>query len=140
MRKSASNQKRAISEPSFELPSSLCSFDGVDVANDGTVPFRRGERIAFSYLVSQRYTGETARLTILREGREHQVQVKLGSHNRLVPVHTGGKPPSYYIVAGETEPGKREVGERCMAVKLGSEESPRVVLYEGFVQPGTSYG
>ncbi|GAQ86753.1 HrtA/DegP protease [Klebsormidium nitens] len=78
----------------------LLSFDGVDVANDGTVPFRRGERIAFSYLVSQRYTGETARLTILREGREHQVQVKLGSHNRLVPVHTGGKPPSYYIVAG----------------------------------------
>jgi hypothetical protein len=29
------------------------SFDGVDIANDGTVPFRSGERISFSYLVSQ---------------------------------------------------------------------------------------
>eukprot|EP00775_Hariotina_reticulata_P010689 gene10689-10847_t len=31
----------------------LLSFDGIDIANDGTVPFRSGERISFSYLVSQ---------------------------------------------------------------------------------------
>lgn len=31
----------------------LLSFDGSDIANDGTVPFRSGERISFSYLVSQ---------------------------------------------------------------------------------------
>ncbi|MCD7459804.1 hypothetical protein HAX54_042019 [Datura stramonium] len=31
------------------------------VANDGTVPFRHGERIGFSYLVSQKYTGDDAR-------------------------------------------------------------------------------
>ena len=31
----------------------LMAFDGVDIANDGTVPFRSGERIGFSYLVSQ---------------------------------------------------------------------------------------
>jgi hypothetical protein len=31
----------------------LLSFDGVDISNDGTVPFRSGERISFSYLVSQ---------------------------------------------------------------------------------------
>ena len=29
-------------------------FDGVAVSNDGTVPFRTGERIAFAYLVSQK--------------------------------------------------------------------------------------
>jgi hypothetical protein len=28
----------------------LLSFDGVPIANDGTVPFRSGERIGFSYL------------------------------------------------------------------------------------------
>ena len=33
-------------------------FDGVPVANDGTVPFRSGERIGFSYPVSTKYTGE----------------------------------------------------------------------------------
>ncbi len=31
----------------------LLSFDGVDIASDGTVPFRSGERISFSYLVSE---------------------------------------------------------------------------------------
>lgn len=36
----------------------LLSFDKVDIGNDGTVPFRRGERISFSYLISQKYTGE----------------------------------------------------------------------------------
>ena len=37
----------------------LMSFEGVDIANDGTVPFRSGERIMFSYLISQKYTDET---------------------------------------------------------------------------------
>jgi hypothetical protein len=31
----------------------LQAFDGMEIANDGTVPFRSGERISFSYLVSQ---------------------------------------------------------------------------------------
>lgn len=43
----------------------LLSFDGIDIANDGTVPFRRGERIGFSYLVSQKYTGEQAKVGVL---------------------------------------------------------------------------
>jgi hypothetical protein len=91
----------------------LCSFDGVDVANDGTVPFRRGERIAFSYLVSQMYTGETARLKILRGAQQHSMEVKLGSHNRLVPVHISGKPPSYYIVAGELHCTRLVLRTKC---------------------------
>lgn len=36
----------------------LLSFEGTDIANDGTVPFRSGERISFSYLISQKYTDE----------------------------------------------------------------------------------
>jgi hypothetical protein len=36
----------------------LMSFEGTDIANDGTVPFRSGERISFSYLISQKYTDE----------------------------------------------------------------------------------
>lgn len=36
--------------PQFDI---LLAFDGVAIANDGTVPFRSGERISFSYLVSQ---------------------------------------------------------------------------------------
>lgn len=36
----------------------LLSFDGVAIANDGTVPFRSGERISFCYLVSKKYSNE----------------------------------------------------------------------------------
>ena len=39
----------------------LLSFDGVGIANDGTVPFRSGERISFNYLVSKKYTNEEVR-------------------------------------------------------------------------------
>ena len=43
-------------------------FDGVPVANDGTVPFRTGERIAFAFLISKKFAGDTARLRIIRGG------------------------------------------------------------------------
>ena len=65
-----------------------------------TVPFRSGERISFSYLVSQKYVGETARLRVLQGGKEAAVTVALRAPSRLVPFHTRGAPPSYFIVAG----------------------------------------
>ena len=39
----------------------VLSFEGTDIANDGTVPFRSGERISFSYLVSRKFVGDQAR-------------------------------------------------------------------------------
>ena len=39
----------------------VLAFDGTDIANDGTVPFRSGERISFSYLVSKKYVGDKVR-------------------------------------------------------------------------------
>ena len=65
----------------------LLSFDGVDVANDGTVPFRSGERLTFSYLVSQKYVGETAELRLLHDGEERVVSVRLDAPVRLIPFH-----------------------------------------------------
>jgi len=35
----------------------VMAFDDVGVASDGTVPFRTGERIAFSYLISTKVRG-----------------------------------------------------------------------------------
>ncbi|KAG6547502.1 hypothetical protein Mapa_010950 [Marchantia paleacea] len=78
----------------------LLSFDDIDIANDGTVPFRHGERIGFSYLVSQKYTGEVARIKILRGSKFKEFEVELANQKRLVPAHIKGKPPSYYIIAG----------------------------------------
>ena len=78
----------------------LLSFDGVPIADDGTVPFRTGERISFHYLVSEKYTGEKARVTFLRDGKVKECDLLLTAVPRLVPVHIEGVPPTYYIVAG----------------------------------------
>ncbi|KAL1371644.1 hypothetical protein HN51_001884 [Arachis hypogaea] len=78
----------------------ILSFDGVDIANDGTVPFRHGERIGFSYLISQKYTGDNAVIKVLRNSEVLNFDIKLDSHRRLIPAHTKGRPPSYYIIAG----------------------------------------
>lgn len=64
------------------------------------VPFRHGERIAFSYLVSQKYTGENALVKVLRDSKVYEFNIKLATHKRLIPAHIKGKPPSYYIIAG----------------------------------------
>ncbi|XP_011028602.1 PREDICTED: protease Do-like 9 [Populus euphratica] len=78
----------------------ILSFDGVDIANDGTVPFRHGERIGFSYLISQKYTGDNAAIKVFRNSKTLEFVIKLSTHRRLIPPHVKGKPPSYYIIAG----------------------------------------
>ncbi|KAM1025998.1 hypothetical protein ACFX13_039704 [Malus domestica] len=93
----------------------ILSFDGVKIANDGTgmctsyipsmyicimVPFRHGERIGFSYLVSQKYTGDNSAVKVLRNTEILNFDIKLASHKRLIPAHNKGRPPSYYIIAG----------------------------------------
>ncbi|CAL5441220.1 unnamed protein product [Camellia sinensis] len=98
----------------------ILSFDGVDIANDGTVPFRHGERIGFSYLVSQKYTGDIAAIKVLRNSETLKFNVKLKSHRRLIPAHNKGRPPSYYIVAGlvfttVSVPYLRSEPEQCLA-------------------------
>ncbi|KAL4419940.1 hypothetical protein ABPG75_007038 [Micractinium tetrahymenae] len=78
----------------------ILSFDGVDIGSDGTVPFRSGERISFTYLISQKYTGDEAVLRILHQRQVKEVSVRLRSPRRLVPVHINNAPPSYYILGG----------------------------------------
>ena len=78
----------------------LLTFDGVPIANDGTVPFRTGERISFQYLVSEKYVGERATITFARNGKTRVATLSLSSTPRLVPVHIDGAPPTYFIVAG----------------------------------------
>jgi len=84
----------------------LISFDGTEIGFDGTVPFRSGERISFSYLVSNKFIGEMARVRVLRqqEGgkkpKELDVEFACGLPRKLVPIHIQDRAPSYFIVAG----------------------------------------
>ncbi|OAY69422.1 Protease Do-like 2, chloroplastic [Ananas comosus] len=67
----------------------IVSFDGVHVGSEGTVPFRSTERIAFRYLISQKFSGDVAELGIIRAGSYMKV-----------PYHIEGGQPSYLIIAG----------------------------------------
>ena len=78
----------------------LLEFDGVAIGTDGTVPFRTGERIAFSHLISQKMTGETAEVCVLSKGKRKRLMLEMRPINRLIPVHINQKPPKYYIVGG----------------------------------------
>jgi S1-C subfamily serine protease len=44
----------------------LLSFEGTPVAADGTVPFRTGERVAFSHLITSRFVGDEVSVEVLR--------------------------------------------------------------------------
>ncbi|CAL1388912.1 unnamed protein product [Linum trigynum] len=78
----------------------IVSFDNVKVGCEGTVPFRSNERIAFRFLISQKFAGDVAELGIIRNGESMQVQVVLNPRVHLVPYHVDGGQPSYLITAG----------------------------------------
>merc|ERR1711957_67137 len=84
----------------------LLSFDGQQLANDGTISFRKHERVAFSWLVAQKFYGESAELTVLRDGKVEELRIPdFHTEVPLVPVHifsegSEHQGPSYLIVAG----------------------------------------
>lgn len=82
----------------------LLAFDGEPIGNDGTIKFRRHERVMYTWLVAQKFFGESAKLTVLREGKKMEVDIaKLHPEVPLVPVHLFDKPqpgPSYFIICG----------------------------------------
>ncbi|KAH7569773.1 hypothetical protein JRO89_XS06G0264700 [Xanthoceras sorbifolium] len=94
----------------------ILAFDGVPIANDGTVPFRNRERITFDHLVSIKKPNEKASVKVLRDGKEQEFSITLRPLQPLVPVHQFDKLPSYYIFAGLvfiplTQPYLHEYGE-----------------------------
>ncbi|KAH6765364.1 DEGP protease 2 [Perilla frutescens var. hirtella] len=101
----------------------IVSFDNVRVGCEGTVPFRPSERIAFRYLISQKFTGDVAELGIIRGGQFMQVQVTLDTRVHLVPYFIEGDQPSYLTVAGLvftplSEPLIEEECEDSIGLKL----------------------
>nr|GMC76307.1 protease Do-like 10, mitochondrial [Ipomoea batatas] len=94
----------------------ILSFDGIPIANDGTVHFRNRERITFDHLVSMKKPNETAVLKVLRNGEKHEFCINLFPLKPLVPVHQFDKLPSFFIFAGLvfiplTQPYLHEYGE-----------------------------
>ncbi|KAK4441734.1 Protease Do-like 2, chloroplastic [Sesamum alatum] len=129
-------------EPTSQASSALkegdviVSFDNVRVGCEGTVPFRSTERIAFRYLISQKFTGDIADIGIIRGGQFMKVQVVLNPRVHLVPYHIEGGQPSYLIVAGLvftplSEPLIEEECEDSIGLKLLAKARYSMAKFKG---------
>ncbi|HQO39271.1 MAG TPA: serine protease [Spirochaetota bacterium] len=81
----------------------LLSIDGVPVANDGTVEFRKGERTSLNYVVQKKHINDYVALKILRKGTVRDLRVRLTvnmNSTRLVPFEQYDVKPEYYINGG----------------------------------------
>ncbi|XP_038709526.1 protease Do-like 2, chloroplastic isoform X2 [Tripterygium wilfordii] len=114
----------------------IVSFDDVPVGCEGTVPFRSNERIAFRYLISQKFAGDAAELGIVRNGVPMEVQVILNPEVLLVPYHIDGGQPSYLITAGLvftplSEPLIDEECEDSLGLKLLAKARYSMARFKG---------
>ncbi len=81
----------------------ILSIEGVSIANDGTIEFRKGERTFFSYTLQRKQNGDSIDLKVLRSGKEKTLNIRLTKSidfERLVPHRQYDIPPTYYIVGG----------------------------------------
>ncbi|KAI5399240.1 protease Do-like 2, chloroplastic isoform X1 [Lathyrus oleraceus] len=114
----------------------IVSFDDIRVGCEGTVPFRSNERIAFHYLISQKFAGDTAELGIIRAGKSIKAKVILNPRIHLVPFHIDEGQPSYLIIAGLvftplSEPLIEEEREDCIGLKLLAKARYSFARFEG---------
>ena len=92
--------KTRHSSDTLETGDTLLAIDGVSIADDGTIPFRVMERLAFAHLISQKFPGDLCNVTILRRRTVLTKQVVLRAPKYLVPECVYDVPPRYLIVGG----------------------------------------
>ena len=81
----------------------LTAIDGKKIENDGTVEFQPEQFTSFMYYVDQKQMGEHVRLTILREGKEKDLDVVLkntADDDLLVDTLEHDVMPRYFIYDG----------------------------------------
>ncbi|MBI2070783.1 MAG: trypsin-like peptidase domain-containing protein [Elusimicrobia bacterium] len=78
----------------------LAAVDGIRIANDGTVPYRKSERLIFSHIVSQHQMGEEIALEIFRSGAPVKLAVKVKPFRSLVSGPYYDVRPTYFVFAG----------------------------------------
>lgn len=78
----------------------LLAFDGVPIGQDGTIGYRGGERVSFMHLFTSKFVGDSACVSLLREGKCIELKFTLSPRIELCPVHMYDKLPPYFIFAG----------------------------------------
>ncbi|KAF7121198.1 hypothetical protein RHSIM_Rhsim13G0038200 [Rhododendron simsii] len=78
----------------------ILSIDGININNDGTVPFLRGRRIEFSYLIGKKYNGDKIVIKVRRGSEIHEFITEIATHKQFVRANINGRPLRYYIIGG----------------------------------------
>ncbi|CAF1259147.1 unnamed protein product [Adineta ricciae] len=78
----------------------ITGIDEKSIADDGTIDFRRGERLSFIHLSKIKFVGDEITFTIIREGKEMKLTSLLDNNSALVPLHSHDKRPDYLIYGG----------------------------------------
>lgn len=78
----------------------ILSIAGTTVARDGTVEFRKNERVEFGWLLNQFQMGDKVDLTIQRDGKSLNVEESLVPLRKLVPLTRYETKPTWFEFAG----------------------------------------
>ncbi len=78
----------------------ILAVDGVPVANDETIPLLGDARVDLSFAIEKKQMGETASLTIWRDGAERTVSLRLGDYDNLVAAPSFPARCRYRMVGG----------------------------------------
>ena len=78
----------------------LLELDNKRVAADGSVSFRKGERIDMAHQVAKRHVGDSMSVTVSRKGKERSFKVELKPPRYLVAEDAYDVKPTYYLYGG----------------------------------------
>ena len=81
----------------------VSSIDGIQIADDGTVEFRRNERTCFIHILQNHQYGESVRLNVVRQGKLLRIGIPLRNykgHHNYVSLCEYDTQPRYYIYGG----------------------------------------
>lgn len=81
----------------------LVKVEGEIIANDGTIKFRKHERIHFNYLLLNKFAQDPCKITVWRNGKLKELSIMLKPKIReLVPLYgfVTDRMPSYIIYGG----------------------------------------
>jgi len=79
----------------------ILALDGTDIANNGTVALRKGERVDWGFAISRKLLGESCKVTLLRDGKAMDLNVPLlPQYLQIAGQVFYDVKPSYFIHGG----------------------------------------
>ena len=76
----------------------LLKHDGESIACNGTIKYFDNQRISYKQLTVNKFVGDISTLTILRDGKQINVEITLKHCPFLVPLNLYGKNITYFIL------------------------------------------